>query len=659
MSFTMPWLLAYLGVAFIPILIHLINQWRHRSMPWAAMTFILRANKELKGRKKLIKYAILALRTLAVLCLIIAFAGPMMGGFLGWRGAGDKEIVLILDRSASMGAKSDHLHSMRDQALPMISRALSNTNNARISLLDSVTQQILPIPSPDILDSLSLTKVTDTGANIPNLVSKVAEYLQQEGSGKSEIWIISDMQSSNWQSNSSRWKSAQTSLLSQKNPVPVRILSLRQRPSFNRSVRVESASVDQGILHLEILLSQQGVPPSDNEKVPLTLAVGDAITQKRIELSNDTIRIRREIPLPDGITSGYGYVALPPDDQTRDNVSYFTFAPQPIASTTIACASRKISKLLTNMVAPPGIKNRKAIIYDLWKGGELTLTGQSLLIWQGAPPVNEQAKKIEDFVKRGGCLLLFPDHKNATKGSAFPNVMWDSQEEAPLEQFYEIKSWTRTQGLLKDGVDHIPLPIGQLKAIKRAPIKGKNLRTIAHWNDDTPALAGKAEGSGFVVFCTSLPLYTWSNLGDGTILLPIVHRMIDSGTSQYTANVSLMTGSKKIPQSAKANTLCITHIGGIQSDLSPQTDAGIYQLEKTIFSTNRPKSEDNPEQIMPETIASLMPAISLSEWDVARPQQTLVEAVWQPFLILSLLCLLFAAFLSLPAKDKSLPTPFS
>lgn len=37
MSFNSPWLLWALFAASVPIIIHLVNRWRHRSVPWAAM----------------------------------------------------------------------------------------------------------------------------------------------------------------------------------------------------------------------------------------------------------------------------------------------------------------------------------------------------------------------------------------------------------------------------------------------------------------------------------------------------------------------------------------------------------------------------------------------------------------------------------------------
>ena len=45
MSFLQPLLLAALPIAALPILIHLINQRRFQTIRWAAMIFLLAANR--------------------------------------------------------------------------------------------------------------------------------------------------------------------------------------------------------------------------------------------------------------------------------------------------------------------------------------------------------------------------------------------------------------------------------------------------------------------------------------------------------------------------------------------------------------------------------------------------------------------------------------
>ena len=88
MSFLQPLLLAALPLVARPIVIHLINQRRYQTIRWAAMMFLLAANKMSRGPARLRQYLIMALRILAVAGLVFAASRPLTGGWLGRAGGG-------------------------------------------------------------------------------------------------------------------------------------------------------------------------------------------------------------------------------------------------------------------------------------------------------------------------------------------------------------------------------------------------------------------------------------------------------------------------------------------------------------------------------------------------------------------------------------------
>ena len=49
MIFLQPWMLAALPIIALPIIIHLINQRRFQTIRWAAMMFLLAANRMSRG----------------------------------------------------------------------------------------------------------------------------------------------------------------------------------------------------------------------------------------------------------------------------------------------------------------------------------------------------------------------------------------------------------------------------------------------------------------------------------------------------------------------------------------------------------------------------------------------------------------------------------
>ena len=83
MLFLNPLLLWFLAAASIPVVIHLLNRRRHKTIHWAAMQFLLKATRESRGKKKLRHFLILACRTLGLAALIFAAARPIVSGLLG------------------------------------------------------------------------------------------------------------------------------------------------------------------------------------------------------------------------------------------------------------------------------------------------------------------------------------------------------------------------------------------------------------------------------------------------------------------------------------------------------------------------------------------------------------------------------------------------
>lgn len=140
MSFLQPLLLYGLPLALLPVLIHLIHLYRRRTIRWAAMMFLLAAQKMNKGFSRLRRWLILASRVLAVLALILAVSRPLAGGWLGLTGGAPDTILILLDRSASMEQQNPATgESKRLAGLRNLTKAIKDTvgNRSHLVLVDS------------------------------------------------------------------------------------------------------------------------------------------------------------------------------------------------------------------------------------------------------------------------------------------------------------------------------------------------------------------------------------------------------------------------------------------------------------------------------------------------------------------------------------------
>ena len=108
MSFLQPILLASLPLVGLPILIHLINRQRHRTIRWGAMMFLLDAKRLTRGMARLRYWLIMAMRMLAIAGLIFAVARPLASGRFGLTLGGRADTaIIVLDRSSSMEQRSE------------------------------------------------------------------------------------------------------------------------------------------------------------------------------------------------------------------------------------------------------------------------------------------------------------------------------------------------------------------------------------------------------------------------------------------------------------------------------------------------------------------------------------------------------------------------
>ena len=93
------------ALVLTPIIIHLINRIRFRRVKWAAMEFLLKAQKKMRRKKILEQLLLLLLR-----CLLVFLAGVLFARFIGCDSGKGKESrptthLVILDDTPSMADK--------------------------------------------------------------------------------------------------------------------------------------------------------------------------------------------------------------------------------------------------------------------------------------------------------------------------------------------------------------------------------------------------------------------------------------------------------------------------------------------------------------------------------------------------------------------------
>ena len=645
MSFLQQSLLWGLFAVSIPIIIHLLNRRRHRTVKWAAMEFLLKATRESRGKKKLKYLIILACRALAIAAVIFAIARPLVGGFLGFGTSKIDTVILVLDRSSSMEqlAKGGD-DSKRQSALASVRKSLSSLNNPRLILIDSATGIAQDVPSPDVLEELSATSPTDTRASIPSLISSAIDFVAENPPGRTEIWVASDLQESDWAPEQGRWEAIRTGLIDLPQKTTLRVLSMASPPKDNTAIRVLSSrrSGDELVLDLQLLRSDSGGPAT----VPITYSVNGARSSDKITLNGQLYQFQKRLPLGNREGVGHGFVSIPSDTNSRDNVSFFAYGEDAPTKTYLITEGGESSTWLTLASAPPGFERSQCVELAPKSAHKIEWAGAALVIWQAPLPTGPVAQELNRYIENGGAALMLPPRGESD--TAFLGLQWGDQTTSPRGQYFIIDEWDQADGPLRNGLEGTNIPVPKLKAIKRREIIGE-ATTLASWDDDKRFMVRRVIGDGTAIFATSLPDYTWSNLGDADVLLPVTQRMIAVGDARFGSAFSAIAGASESKLSdGELRSRLDSHSKSVSSNAA--YEAGVWKLGDRLLATNRPKTEDQWLILSNKRLEALLEGTEYKLFEDKGQSDSLAREIWRAFLIAMLVFLITEAILCLQPK---------
>ena len=658
MLFLNPLLLWGLLAAAVPIAIHLINKRRHKTIQWAAMQFLLKATRESRGKKKLRHILILTCRALGIAALAFAAARPIISGLIGWGGGSIDTVVLLLDRSASMEAKpGDGLDPRRQIVIEKVRDAMVNLGSPRLVLIDSASKKPQEVPSPDALAELSATAATASAADFPTLLNRAAEFLM-ESSGRAEIWLASDLQSSNWNPDDERWASARASLATLPRKPAVRVLSLTGPTAPNTNIRLLSArrTGDEILLDLEISRAENS---RGTASLPLTTHLNGTRTTETLTVPSQSLRLQKRIAVPTDSATGYGWLTIPADGNPNDNAAFFAYGPSRPVKSVIVAPAGEAADYLALAAAPPGFGNQNTTRIDPAQAGTLITSDIATILWAAPLPSGPAADTLTRFLTSGGHVLFFPP--GSPSETTFLDLKWSDPTEAATGKFFILKDWNRNDGPLRDGLDGTPIPAERLRAIRRQIPLG-DASPLARWEDEEPFITRRIADHGTAWFLGSLPDYTWSNLGDADVLLPAVQRILAAGADRFDASYLTTVGSDST-QLLPGETRTRLDDFGSPDPANAAYQSGIFRLGERLLAVNRPPQEDAPEILSREALDTALDGTNYTLLDQAGQanDSSLSRDVWRAFLIAVLFFFIAEAILCLPKKShpQVLPTKAS
>jgi hypothetical protein len=652
MSFLEPLLLIGLPLAGLPILIHLINQRRFQNIDWAAMRFLLEANRMSRGYARIRQWLILLFRTLAVAAIVIAIARPLARGQLGLLGGGRADTTLILlDRSASMSQRGpDAASSKLDTGVAQLAQTLATLGDSRWVLIDSVSLAPQELRSPQALATAARASATSASADLPALLQAAHDYIRNNRTGQTEIWICSDLRENDWNATSSRWATLRDAFRELPQGVRFHVLAYADRGDENVAVRVADVrrqeTSDGASLLLSLALTRSGGPAK--QKVPVQVEIEGARSEIVVDMEGDGFALEdHPLPIEANLTEGWGRVTIPADVNAADNEFYFVFAAPPKRRTLIVAEDEAAVRplQLTAAISPESIEADAAEVVAPDRIATVAWDDVALLVWQAPLPRDADARIVESFVARGGQAVFVPPPN--PDGTELFGVAWEGWQQP--EKPAAVAEWRGDQDLLSRTQSGAALPTGEIAILRYCKLRGETT-PLATLYGGAPLLARATTPTGGAYFLATTTAVSDSTLAaNGIVLYALVQRALAAGTMSLSRAQHLAAGP---PSSDAADW---RQVAGPEAALSTEYPfhAGAYSADDKLVAVNRSEAEDRAGVLADERLTELFQGLDFDRVDDrAGSVNSLAREVWRVFLVGMIVALIVEAGLCLPKRPK-------
>ena len=630
-SFFNPSLLWGLGAAAIPILIHLYNRRRFRTVAWAAMEFLVSSSKLTAKRLKLLQLLLLLTRMGIVSLLVLGVARPYLtGGFLGGPlGKSTTSAVLILDNSYSMGLKAG-TETVFDAAKKAAAELVSSFRRG-----DSITLILMGErprvvtegnPSPERVNKLIETSVpSDEKTDILASLRKGLEILDGEKNTQKELFLVTDCQQNAWSvANVAGWDSVGKLIQNAEVKPRVYVLDVSARPGENivlSSARLPAYPCGVGKRYIVEATAVTTAEKPEGRPV-FTLCLdrdGNEVARTDGSEFKDGISTGRLIFSVDSPGFHWGKISIQPDRLQADNARYFIVKAKEavpvlcvdgvgsldefesgIAYLTYAFAPEKGLEGLddiANVLSPKVVNLEQFWQEELREYEIIVLSNVGVLS-------GRMHQTLRDFVAQGGAVMIFlgdrvdpleySERFASSPNSFLPCALGGAEGTVP--QAGEKEAASDSVRISEVDFEHPAMAAfrdaagGDLTTAKfyryfptKPDTADPDVQVLARLSEGSPYLVEKTLGRGKTILFTSSCDVKWSNMPLKPVFLPLVHRiayyLVSGADERYNLTVGEKIVQRLEAEEASSPAETATPAGGVFKVMPSMPDQGSGQKD--------------------------------------------------------------------------------
>lgn len=642
MAFLNPLFLLGLLAAGIPLIIHLWNRRRVVTIDFSSLMFLMAAHRENARRFQLRQLLILLLRMAIVALIALALARPFLTLGLPVASVRAKtDLVIVLDNSYSMAYQDvDGIRFEKAKTLAIdILDTLRHGDSAALILMSDIPNPIFRQLTPDlesVTAAINDAEVSYRATNVQPSLELAHEILAESEQLNKELYLISDFAENGWKN----WDR-----LLNRSGARVSLMPVTEGAAHNTNIEEIRPSNQLIGVNLPLLLN---VTTANHSVAPLarnmlTLFIGGK-KQKTVSFSaaaneslNTTLTYNFSTP-----GTHTGYFTLTEDRLNIDNQRYF--ALDIIGEVRVLCVGEQTEYLALalnpnkNSRLPSAISHQQRDSLNAPPTADSQqLTTDTMILPTQCTPAEFETFPLEDydviiladvseitapidaqiqkFIRHGKSVIAFvsrhsaPDTYNQFSGTWFPaqlgrTLIWTPPRQIRTHQeTHPIFDIFSSEGFSMQYAPQFHSGVA-LKPTSESTV-------IAHFDDDTPFLIERSQGTSTVLLynCGLLTQQSRTSNTNATAL----------HTTTYTNNLFvnpyfLPMLQQSVLYTATANSNLLTwggHIGDTYTARYPQSAGG--------KATIRLKTDNDDPDVDNSTVAPITEDGTLRFQGTERP----------------------------------------
>ncbi len=587
MTFLSPLALLGLLAAAIPILLHLFNLRKLRTIEFSTLTFLKELEKTKIRRLKLRQILLMILRTLLVLLIVLAFARPTLRGSLagGIGSHARTSAVLLIDDSFSMTTEDERGLLLKQARMAAKDLTELFTDGDEVFLL-----RLSTLSDPASGEGRAFRDFALLRKNIdeikPSAVHRpleqglriAARLITEAQNFNKEIYVFSD-----FQEGVVDGKNALPRVNEELFPPQMRLFLVSSGRRELQNFALESVTIPSSIFERQKPFSVQAriINYTGNDAQDRVASV----YLNGIRVSERSIDIPKQVSVPVDFSvaaeaAGYveGFVELEHDDVEYDNKRFFALRI-PERTTILVVGTSENAQLIRLALAAGGGRETGLSVGEVLperlssveiKRSDVIVLGTT----QGFTPA--QISELSAFTKSGGGLIMFPSSKidpalfNAqfASGMGTPRLEGIDRpaEAAGSASFIEFEradlGHPLFQGMFEpsgDGASSqqpsggstatMKLESPRIRASARFALTPQ-ANVIISMTNGSAFLAEQGLGSGRLLLFAVPPTGEWSDFPTRGLFVPLLHRSALHLARQQSRAVEAFPGSEVILRSS-------------------------------------------------------------------------------------------------------------